>query len=162
MAVLLSTSCFAQQQVTEPRVSLDEVSVFAGESAVLPFRVAQAPPLRGLAFTFSFPPDLTFVEARPGRSAGKIGVTIEPAAARDATRSVLRLRATSETELAGGRVLDLVFQTSKETYSSEDFEVALADVVLDSFSGGTVERPGTKNGHVIVKVPLFSCFLYMH
>jgi hypothetical protein len=160
--VALASVCLAQADSRAPRIVLEDTNAFAGELAVLPLRIGDGAAAHGIRLTLTYPRELGFVEARRSRAAAKLVVTTKPGAPADGPEATLLLEAMSSDPLPSGRVLDLVFQTSKETYEKKDLTIALGDIRLLAADGSPADLAAPSTARVTVNVPLFSCFFYMH
>jgi hypothetical protein len=159
---MLASICLAQAESATPRIVLEDATAFAGESAILPVRIAEGPPVIQFRLKLSYPRELAFVEVRRGKAVPKLRLTTTPGQESEGSDATLLVEAVSPEALPPGRVLDLVFQTNKETFEAKDLTITVAEARLLAADGTAVENAAARSGRVTVSVPLFSCFFYMH
>ena len=76
--------------------------------------------------------------------------------------SVLSIEVESTDPIGTGSPVEMVFDPSDEIFENQFFLVSILEASLGTASGEEIEDLDLKDGNVVVVIPLFSCFFYMH
>jgi hypothetical protein len=76
--------------------------------------------------------------------------------------AILLLEVDSLEALAEGELLQLIFEATDEIYENEELVIKIVEASLRTAGGEQVEELNLEDGKVIISIPMFSCFFYMH
>ncbi len=167
-AALLFLSTFASgQDLGKTTISLGEALVHPLEETRLPLKLSglegEAIVHLELKIQFSAVP-LRFarVERDDSRNSLVVHTDLERDAQDPEHRAILLLELDSVEPLSEGDLLQLIFEATDEIFENEELVIKIVEASLRTAGGEQVEELNLEDGKVIISIPLFSCFFYMH
>ncbi len=165
---LLLLSTFASGQILEqPTISLGDALVHPLEETSLPVQLSgvEGEAVLHLELKIQFPAvPLRFV--RVERDDSKSGLSVHTSLESDAQdpepMATLLLEVDSVESLPEGELLQLIFEATDEIYENEERIIKIVEASLRTADGEQIEGLNLNNGKVMIIIPLFSCFFYMH
>ena len=117
-----------------------------------------------MEFKIQFPSNvLDFLEVRsPMSQDGLVAQASLEAAGGPGNISVLSIEVDSTAPIGTGTAVEMIFDPSNEIFENQFFLVSILEASLGTANGEEVEDLDLKDGNVVVVIPLFSCFFYMH
>ena len=76
--------------------------------------------------------------------------------------AILLLEVDSLESLSEGELVQLIFEATDEIYENEELVIKIVEAALRTASGEQVEDLNLEDGKVMISIPMFSCFFYMH
>jgi len=167
-AGFLILSTFASgQSLEKPTVSLGEALVHPLEETSLPLQLSglegEAVVSLRLKIQFSAVP-LRFVrvERDNSRNSFPVHTDLETDPQDPEQMATLMLEVDSVETLPEGELLQLIFEATDEIYENEELVIKIVEAALRTASGEQVEDLNLEDGKVMISIPMFSCFFYMH
>ena len=164
--LLLSTSVTGQS-LEKPTISLGDALVHPLEETRLPLQLSgvEEEAIVHLELKIQFPAvPLRFV--RVERDDSKSGLSVHTSLESDAQdpepMATLLLEVDSVESLPEGELLQLIFEATDEIYENEERIIKIVEASLRTADGEQIEELNLNNGKVMIIIPLFSCFFYMH
>ena len=148
-------------------ISVQDVVGHVEQQVVIPIKVSGVEDQEVLKMKLQvlIPTDiLKFVEVRsPGSAEGlKLNASLEPAGGGQSNMANLSIEMDSTQPLVSGTPLEMVFDPSEEIFENQSFFVSIMEASLETADGEEIQEVDFRDGNVIVAIPLFSCFFYMH
>ena len=168
LAGLLLTSASASgQNLEKPTISLGDALVHPLEETSLPLQLSgvEGETLVHLELKIQFPAvPLRFVRVERDESQNSLSVhtSLESDAQDPQHMATLLLEVDSVEPLSGGELLELIFEATDEIYENEERIIKIVEASLRTADGEQIEELNLNNGKVMIIIPLFSCFFYMH
>ena len=148
----------------KPVVSVADVSGDIAHEVVVPIQVSGLEDVSRMILKVGFPSNvLNFVEVRSPMS--EQGTVVSADLETDGAQgnmSILSIEVDSTQPIGSGTPVEMVFDPSDEIFENQDFFVSILEASLGTTGGGRIEDLDLKDGNVIIVIPLFSCFFYMH
>jgi len=168
LILILILSTFASgQSLEKPTISLGEALVHPLEETRLPLQLSG---LEGKAIVhlelriqFSAVP-LRFARVERDKSKDSLSVhtDLETDAQDPEQMAILLLEVDSLESLSEGELVQLIFEATDEIYENEELVIKIVEAALRTASGEQVEDLNLEDGKVMISIPMFSCFFYMH
>ncbi len=161
--LVLSVSLLAQE-TGKPSIGVADVSADTAHPVVVPIEVSNLEDVVRLELKIQFPSNvLDFLEVRsPGSRDGLVVHANLEAAGESGNVSVLSIEVESTEPIGTGSPVEMVFDPSDEIFENQFFLVSILEATLGTAGGKKIEDLDTRDGNVVVVIPLFSCFFYMH
>jgi len=164
---LLLSTVLTGQSLEKPTISLGDALVHPLEETSLPLQLSglegEAVVSLRLKIQFSAVP-LRFV--RVERDDSKNSLSVHTDLGTDPQDSeqmaTLLLEVDSVETLPEGELLQLIFEATDEIYENEELVIKIVEAALRTASGEQVEDLNLEDGKVMISIPMFSCFFYMH
>ena len=159
----LSPSLLAQGS-DKPTISVADVSGDVTHEVVVPIEVSGLEGVVRMALKVGFPSNvLSFLEVRsPLSGNGPVAQASLETAGGQGNVSVLSIEVESTQPIGSGTLVEMVFDPSDEIFENQNFLVSILEASLETAGGEEIQEVDSKDGNVIVVIPLFSCFFYMH
>ncbi len=167
-AGFLILSTFASgQSLEKPTVSLGEALVHPLEETSLPLQLSglEENAIVHLELKIQFtavPLRFVRVETDPSNNSFSVHTDLETDAQDPEQMAILLLELDSLESLAEGELVQLIFEATDEIYENEELVIKIVEASLRTAGGEQVEGLNLEDGKVIISIPLFSCFFYMH
>jgi len=165
--ILILSTFVSGQSLEKPTISLGDALVHPLEETRLPLQLSglgeNAIVHLDLRIQFSAVP-LRFVrvETDPSQKSSSVHTDLETDAQDPDQRAILLLEVDSLESLSEGELLQLIFEATDEIYENEVLVIKIVEASLRTAGGEQVEELNLEDGKVIISIPLFSCFFYMH
>ena len=161
--LVLSVSLLAQGK-GKPSIGVADVAADTAHPIVVPIEVSNLEDVVRLEFKIQFPSNvLEFLEVRsPSSQEGLVAHAKLEADGEPGNVSVLSIEVESTDPIGTGSPVEMVFDPSDEIFENQFFLVSILEASLGTASGEEIEDLDLKDGNVVVVIPLFSCFFYMH
>ena len=164
--LILSTSA-SGQSLEKPTISLGDALVHPLEETRLPLQLSglegEAIVHLRLKIQFSAVP-LRFVRVERDESKNSLSVhtDVETDPQDPEQRTTLSLEVDSIEPQSEGPLLELIFEATDEIYENQERVLRIIEASLATAGGKEVEEFDLQDGKVMISIPLFSCFFYMH
>ena len=161
--LVLSVSLLGQGK-GKPSIGVADVSADTAHPIVVPIEVSNLEDVVRLEFKIQFPSNvLDFLEVRsPMSQDGLVAHAHLEADGESGNVSVLSIEVESTEPIGTGSPVEMVFGPSDEIFENQFFFVSILEASLGTAGGEEIEDLDTKDGNVVVIIPLFSCFFFMH
>jgi hypothetical protein len=165
--ILILSTFVSGQSLEKPTLSLGEALVHPLEETRLSLRLSgvggKAIVHLALKIQFSAVP-LRFVRVERDEAKNSLSVhtELETDAQDQGQKATLLLEVDSLESLSEGELLQLIFEATDEIYENEVLVIKIVEASLRTAGGEQVEDLNLEDGKVIISIPLFSCFFYMH
>lgn len=165
--ILILSTFVSAQSPEKPTLSLGEALVHPLEETRLPLQLSgvEGKAIVHLELKIRFPAvPLRFarVERDPSKDSLSVHTDVERDAQDPEQMAILLLELDSLEFLAEGELLHLIFEATDEIYENEELVIRIVAASLRTAGGEQVEGLNLEDGKVIISIPLFSCFFYMH
>ncbi len=164
---LLLSTVLTGQSLEKPTISLGDALVHPLEETSLPVQLSglegEAVVSLRLKIQFSAVP-LRFVrvERDNSRNSFPVHTDLETDSQDPEQMATLMLEVDSVETLPEGELLQLIFEATDEIYENEELVIKIVEAALRTASGEQVEDLNLEDGKVMISIPMFSCFFYMH
>jgi hypothetical protein len=147
-----------------PLVEVADVSGDIAHEVVVPIEVSGLEDVVRMELKIQFPSNvLNFSEVRsPMSEQGPVATARVETAGAQGNMSVLSIEVNSTQPIGPGAPVEVVFDPSDEIFENQNFFVSILEVSLGTATGEEIQDVESKDGNVVVIIPLFSCFFYMH
>jgi hypothetical protein len=164
LAFFALSAALLAQETGKPSISVADVSGDVTHKVVIPVEVSGLEDVLRMALKVGFPSNvLRFVEVRsPMSEQGTVARADLETAGVQGNMSVLSIEVDSTQPIGSGVPVEIVFDPSDEIFENQDFYVSILKASLGTAAGERIEDLDLKDGNVIIVIPLFSCFFYMH
>ena len=159
----LSASLLAQGS-DKPLIAVADVSGDITHEVVIPIEVSGLEGVVGMELKVQFPSSsINFLEVRsPMSENGPVAVASLEAGGAPGNMSVLSIEVNSTQPIGSGTPVKMVFDPSDEIFENQNFFVSILEASVKTAGGEEIQDVETKDGNVVIVIPLFSCFFYMH
>ena len=164
---LLLSTFLTGQSLEKPTISLGDALVHPLEETRLSLQLSgvegKAIVHLELRIQFSAVP-LRFVRVERDEAKDSLSVhtELETDPQDQGQKATLLLEVDSLESLSEGELLQLIFEATDEIYENEVLVIKIVEASLRTAGGEQVEELNLEDGKVIISIPLFSCFFYMH
>jgi hypothetical protein len=163
--LLLSSASI--QLEAQPSISLGEVAAQPLREAPLKLRLSglEGNQFVRLRLRIQFPArQLDFDRVKIEESDTNLSVTthMETEVRDSEDVSTLSLEVNAPESIPSGELLELVLRTTDEIYEAESLAIKIIEASLTGTSGEQVTDLTLNDGKVMISIPIFSCFFYMH
>ena len=164
LALLALSVPLSAQGSDKPSIAVADVSGDITHEVVIPIEVSGLERAVRMALRAGFPSSsITFLEVRsPMSENGPVAVANLESAAAEGNMSVLSIEVNSTQPIGSGTPVEMVFDPSDEIFENQNFFVSILEASLETAGGEEIQDVESKDGNVIIVIPLFSCFFYMH
>ncbi|MEE8463047.1 MAG: hypothetical protein V3S50_13090 [Acidobacteriota bacterium] len=165
--ILILSTFVSGQSLEKPTLSLGEALVHPLEETRLSLQLSgvegKAIVHLELRIQFSAVP-LRFVRVERDEAKNSLSVhtKLETDPQDQGQQATLLLEVDSLESLSEGELLQLIFEATDEIYENEVLVIKIVEASLRTAGGEQVEGLNLEDGKVIISIPLFSCFFYMH
>jgi hypothetical protein len=165
--ILILSTFVSGQSLEKPTLSLGDALVHPLEETRLPLQLSgvegKAIVHLELRIQFSAVP-LRFVRVERDEAKNSLSVhtELETDPQDQGQKATLLLEVDSLESLSEGELLQLIFEATDEIYENEELVIKIVEASLRTAGGEQVEELNLEDGKVIISIPLFSCFFYMH
>ena len=165
--ILILSTFVSGQSPEKATITLGEALVHPLEETRLPLQLSgvegKAIVHLELRIQFSAVP-LRFVrvETDPSKDSLSVHTDLETDPQDPEQKATLLLEVDSLESLSEGELLQLIFEATDEIYENEVLVIKIVEASLRTAGGEQVEELNLEDGKVIISIPLFSCFFYMH
>jgi hypothetical protein len=165
--ILILSTFVSGQSPEKPTLSLGDALVHPLEETRLPLQLSGVggKAIVHLELKIRFPAvPLRFARVERDESKDSLSVhtDLETDAQDPEQMAILLLELDSLESLAEGELLHLIFEATDEIYENEELVIRIVEASLRTAGGEQVEGLNLEDGKVIISIPLFSCFFYMH
>jgi hypothetical protein len=165
--ILILSTFVSGQSPEKPTLSLGDALVHPLEETRLPLQLSGVGEnaIVHLELTIQFsavPLRFVRVERDPSKDSFSVHTDLETDAQDPEQMAILWLELDSLEFLAEGELLHLIFEATDEIYENEELVIRILEASLRTAGGEQVEELNLEDGKVVISIPLFSCFFYMH
>jgi hypothetical protein len=164
--LLLSVPLFGQE-AGKPVISVQDVMGNVEEQVVIPIELdglGDQDVLR-IELQVQIPTDiLDFVEVRSRLSGDglKVEASLETSGGDQSKVAHLTIQIDSTQPLVPGTPVEMVFDPSEKIFENMEFYLGIVEVSLETAEGEKIQNVEVKDGKVVIIIPTFACFFYMH
>ena len=164
LAFLALSVSLPAQGTGKPSIGVADVAADTAHQIVVPIEVSNLEDVVRMEFKIQFPSNvLDFLEVRsPMSQDGLVAHAHLEADGESGNVSVLSIEVESTEPIGTGSPVEMVFDPSDEIFENQFFFVSILEASLGTAGGEEIEDLDTKDGNVVVIIPLFSCFFFMH
>jgi hypothetical protein len=165
--ILILSTFVSGQSPEKATISLGEALVHPLEETRLPLQLSgvEGKTLVRLEMKIQFPAvPLRFARVKIDESKSSLSVqtNVETDGQDPEQAAILLLEVDSVEALSDGELLQLIFEATDEIYESEERVIKIVEASLATANGEQVGELNLNNGKVMISIPMFSCFFYMH
>lgn len=164
--LLLSVPLFGQD-AGNPMISVQDVVGNIDQPVVIPIEVSGLgdKDVLKIELQVQIPTDiLNFLEVRsPGWPEGlTLKASLEPAGGGQSNRANLSIQIDSTRPLVAGTLVEMAFDPSEKIVENMEGVLSIVEASLETADGEKIQSVEVKDGNVLITIPIFSCFFYMH
>ncbi|MEE2821559.1 MAG: hypothetical protein VYA53_01105 [Acidobacteriota bacterium] len=156
------------QESKNPIISVRDTVGEAGRAVAIPIEVdgLEDQDVRHMRLKVQFPLTvMSFAEIRSPvvETEGLIlNAVVESLSEVQGSIGTVSIELDSPQAIVEGTLLEIIFDSSEEMSESQDFLVSIVEASLENANGENIQNVEVKAGNVIVALPMFACFFYMH